>query len=235
MRDNQADSVRKKRPDKTREERETIVYIRVGEQGHLPLYATEGSSGCDLMAGEDLQLLPGQTCLLPLDLVMALQPDVEAQIRPRSGLSLRTSLRLPNTPGTIDSDYRSPVGVLLENTFSQADLPMLVLRNPALAEELCQPDRRMSLARYLESGSGTRPSGKDQDQLQAALVRLPDLAGQTVYLDERGNPYGTLYIRRGERIAQMVFSRWVKARFVRHEQPETVGQNRGGGFGSTGI
>jgi hypothetical protein len=87
----------------------TRVLIRVGPTGQLPLYATPGSAGCDLIAARDLVLLPGETSLMPLDLVMALEPGVEAQVRPRSGLSLRTSLRLPNTrePSTAITGHRS--------------------------------------------------------------------------------------------------------------------------------
>ena len=202
----------------------TRVLIRAGPTGQLPLYATPGSAGCDLIAAKDLVLLPGETSLMPLDLVIALEPGVEAQVRPRSGLSLRTSLRLPNTPGTIDSDYRAPVGVLVENTYSQADLPMQILRNPNLARELTQPGRQVSLAEYLKI------QGKS-----ANLEQLPDLANRILYLDEQGNPYGTLYFKAGDRIAQMVFSRCLRATFVHHDNPEEVGTDRGGGFGSTGF
>lgn len=220
----------------------TTVLIRVGPGGQQPLYATPGSAGCDLMAAQDLLLQPGETRLLPLDFVMALEPGVEAQIRPRSGLSLRTTLRLPNTPGTIDSDYRSPVGVLIENTFSQADLPLLILRQPDLAAELALPGRQIRLADYLRRNSKTAAPG-DQPVTAAMTMSaaetlensLPQLAGQIIYLDGQQNPYGTLYFKAGDRIAQMVFSRCLRADFVPCEQPETVGKDRGGGFGSTGI
>ena len=202
----------------------TRVLIRVGSTGQLPLYATPGSAGCDLIAARDLVLLPGETSLMPLDLVIPLEPGVEAQVRPRSGLSLRTSLRLPNTPGTIDSDYRAPVGLRLDLTYSQADLPMQILRNLNLPRALAQLGRQVSLAEYL------KVPGK-----AANLEQLPDLANQILYLDEQGNPYGTLYFKAGDRIAQMVFSRWLRAVFVHHEKPEEVGTDRGGGFGSTGI
>jgi dUTP pyrophosphatase len=215
---------------------ETTVLVRVGPDGQLPLYATAGSAGCDLIAAEDMVLRPGETRLLPLDFVMALEPGVEAQIRPRSGLSLRTSLRLPNAPGTVDSDYRAPVGVLIENTYTQADLPLQMIRNPELAGQLARPGRCLSLLAYLQNQAGNVAK---RDMIQQACqdlsCSLPELAGQLIYLDEQNNPFGTLYISRGDRIAQMVFSRCLKARFVPCERPEDVGTDRGGGFGSTGV
>ena len=223
----------------------TTVLIRVGTAGQQPLCATPGSAGCDLMAAQDLVLLPGETRLLPLDFVMALEPGVEAQIRPRSGLSLRTTLRLPNAPGTIDSDFRSPVCVLVENTFSQADLPLLICRQPDLAMELAEPGRQIRLADYLRQRN-TADAQSDHPETKATAVpaaaaatllenSLPQLAGQILYLDAQQNPYGTLYFKAGDRIAQMVFSRCLRADFVPCEQPETVGKDRGGGFGSTGL
>ncbi len=203
---------------------ETVVYIRLGPQGQQPLYATAGSAGCDLFAAADLSLLPGESRVMPLDFTLALEPGVEAQIRPRSGLSLKTSLRIPNSPGTVDSDYRSPVGVLLQNTFSLADLPLLLIRKPDLAKALAQPGRQTSLLAYLK---------KHQPTLE--IDQLAGLGDQVLYLDEQGWPYGTLHLKEGERIAQMVLVRVLRASFLPHERPEEIGQDRGGGFGSTGL
>lgn len=209
-------------PDKTQ------IFIRVGPKGQVPAYATEGSAGCDLFASEAMVLRPGETRVLPLDLVMAIEPGVEAQVRPRSGLSLKTALRLPNSPGTIDSDYRSGVGVVIQNSFSQAMLAEQVLLRPQLALELAETCIRTTLAGWL-SGTG------HESEAASLLSTLPELAGQTVYLDQQGNPYGTIYIQPGDRIAQMVFGRCLQAEFTQHEQPETIGTDRGGGFGSTGM
>ena len=85
----------------------------------LPAYETAGSAGMDLRAaiGEDevLTLAPGARALVPTGLKIALEPGYEAQVRPRSGLALKHGITTLNSPGTIDSDYRGEVGVILIN------------------------------------------------------------------------------------------------------------------------
>lgn len=212
---------------------QTRVHLRLGKSGSQPVYATAGSAGCDLIAAVPLVLRPGECRVLPLDLVMAIEPGVEAQIRPRSGLSLRMELRVPNSPGTIDSDYRQEVGVILQNTFSLSHLAEQILISPQLAIDLAARCRRVPLADYLRQGDQTA----DGAAARAAAVlenQLPEIGRQMIYLDEQGNPWGTLYIRPGDRIAQMVFARYLQGCFIEHPEPENIGQNRGGGFGSTG-
>lgn len=99
-----------------------IRVLRVGGRGEplpLPAYATEGSAGLDLRADEDLRLAPGQRALVPTGLALELPPGFEAQLRPRSGLALRHGIGMVNAPGTIDSDYRGEIGVLLVNHGSE--------------------------------------------------------------------------------------------------------------------
>ena len=85
----------------------------------LPAYETGGSAGMDLRAAvaEDapLTLAPGARALVPTGLKIALEPGFEAQVRPRSGLALKQGITCLNSPGTIDSDYRGEVGVILIN------------------------------------------------------------------------------------------------------------------------
>ena len=88
------------------------VYIKVEGYGRIPEYASENAAGCDLYATEDMAIRPGETKIMPMDFIVAFPPEIEAQIRPRSGLSLKTDLRIPNGPGTIDSDYRDKVGII---------------------------------------------------------------------------------------------------------------------------
>ena len=81
----------------------------------LPAYATQGSAGVDLRASEPCVIPPGGRALIPTGLRIALPEGYEAQVRPRSGLALKHGVTLLNSPGTIDSDYRGEVGVILIN------------------------------------------------------------------------------------------------------------------------
>ncbi|MEM6409103.1 MAG: dUTP diphosphatase [Pseudomonadota bacterium] len=97
-----------------------IVWVDGADQSlGLPAYETKGAAGADLRANfEDrgaVELAPGARALIPTGLRLAIPEGFEAQIRPRSGLALKHGISLPNTPGTIDSDYRGPLGVILIN------------------------------------------------------------------------------------------------------------------------
>ena len=83
----------------------------------LPSYATSGSAGMDLIAAieNDLILLPSETKLVPTGLIIELPVGFEAQIRPRSGLAIKNQIGLMNSPGTIDSDYRGEIKVIITN------------------------------------------------------------------------------------------------------------------------
>ena len=86
-----------------------------GEGLDLPSYATAGSAGMDLRAAEDCTLQPMERRAVPTGLRVIIPTDWEGQVRPRSGLALRQGLSIPNAPGTIDSDYRGELKVLLIN------------------------------------------------------------------------------------------------------------------------
>ena len=84
----------------------------------LPRYETDGAAGADLRANlpdGSVSLAPGARALISTGLRLAIPPGYEGQLRPRSGLALRHGIMLPNAPGTIDSDYRGPLGVILWN------------------------------------------------------------------------------------------------------------------------
>ncbi len=93
-------------------------------QNELPSYATEGSAGMDLRANleEPVVLQPMSRAVIPTGLKIELPLGVEAQVRPRSGLSLKRGLTVVNAPGTIDSDYRGYVGVLMINLSKEAQV-----------------------------------------------------------------------------------------------------------------
>ena len=101
----------------------------------LPAYETAGSAGMDLRAAvaddQPLTLAPGTRALVPTGLRIALEPGYEAQVRPRSGLALKHGITCLNTPGTVDSDYRGEVGVILANLGSE---PFVVRRGDRIAQ-----------------------------------------------------------------------------------------------------
>ncbi|NLL36010.1 MAG: dUTP diphosphatase [Fretibacterium sp.] len=95
----------------------TVTVARSGRTEDLPLpsYATSGSVGMDLRASAALAIPPGGRALVPTGLKLSIPEGYEAQIRGRSGLALKHGIMVPNAPGTIDSDYRGEVGVILAN------------------------------------------------------------------------------------------------------------------------
>jgi dUTP pyrophosphatase len=102
----------------------------------LPSPASPGSAGYDLraaVAGE-LVLRPGERALVPTGLVLEIPPGYEGQVRPRSGLALRHGIGVLNAPGTIDSDYRGEVGVILVNLGELGEAPFVVRRGDRIAQ-----------------------------------------------------------------------------------------------------
>jgi dUTP pyrophosphatase len=97
--------------------RVAIERLPDGEGLPLPAYQTEGASGLDLRAavGEPVVLAPGEVRLIPAGFRIAVPPGYEAQVRARSGLALMAGIAVLNAPGTIDADYRGPVGIILAN------------------------------------------------------------------------------------------------------------------------
>ncbi len=81
----------------------------------LPAYATDGAAGMDVVSAEDLELAPGARHAVSTGFALAIPPGFEIQVRPRSGLALKSGITVPNTPGTIDSDYRGELKVILIN------------------------------------------------------------------------------------------------------------------------
>ncbi len=141
------------------------VYVEICREGvELPAYARQGDAGMDVRAAVDMTIEPQKTAVVPTGLKVAIPEGYEIQVRPRSGLSLKTSLRIPNSPGTIDSGYRNEVGVIVWNASN--DTP--------------------------------------------------------------------LEIKAGDRIAQFVLQKVPVINFVPVDDVSSIGEDRGGGFGSTG-
>ncbi len=93
-----------------------VDIVKCRDEAQLPTYARRGDSGMDVTAAVEVTLAPGETKLVPLGIKVAIPAGYELQIRPRSGLSLRTRLRIPNSPATIDSGYRDELAVIVHNS-----------------------------------------------------------------------------------------------------------------------
>ena len=110
----------------------------------LPAYKTEGASGMDLMAflKEPINLKPNSSCLVPTGLTVAFSSDFEIQIRPRSGLAAKNNISVLNTPGTIDSDYRGEIKVIL---FNHGKNDFLINNKDRIAQMILTPVIKMDL------------------------------------------------------------------------------------------
>ncbi|MCC2095724.1 MAG: dUTP diphosphatase [Hyphomicrobiales bacterium] len=112
----------------------------------LPAYQSDGAAGFDLLAAipehEPIILEPFARCLIPTGLALEIPPGFEAQVRPRSGLALKNGVTVLNTPGTIDSDYRGEIGVILINLGSS---PFEVTRGSRIAQMVLAPVTRAEL------------------------------------------------------------------------------------------
>jgi dUTP pyrophosphatase len=98
-----------------------VLIKKLDQSVKLPIYKTTGASGMDLMAfiKQPIKLAPNSSCLVPTGLSVAFSEDYEVQIRPRSGLAAKHSITVLNTPGTIDSDYRGEIKIILFNHGSE--------------------------------------------------------------------------------------------------------------------
>jgi len=118
--------------------RVAITRLQGSEDLPLPGYMTEHAAGMDLVAAveRDLVLSPGQRALVPTGVAIALPEGFEAQIRPRSGLAIKSGVTLLNTPGTIDADYRGEIRVILINHGSE---DFVVRRGDRIAQMIVAP------------------------------------------------------------------------------------------------
>lgn len=138
---------------------EILVRVEPGcEDLPLPEYQTEHAAGMDLRAAvEDMLVIePGQRALIPTGIYIALPPGFEAQVRPRSGLALKHGVILPNSPGTIDADYRGMVQVILMNLGNE---PFVVRRGDRIAQLVVSRVTRAHLRVVDELPPSKRDSG----------------------------------------------------------------------------
>lgn len=127
-----------------------------GEGLALPDYATAGAAGMDVLAAEDVTLAPGVRHAVATGLALAIPPGYEIQVRPRSGLALKHGISVPNTPGTIDSDYRGELKVILINHGAEA---FAIARGDRVAQLVLAPVVRVSWEEAAELDETGRGSG----------------------------------------------------------------------------
>lgn len=138
---------------------EVPVMIKVlphGEGLDLPAYATDGAAGMDVVSAEDVTLAPGERQAVATGLCVAIPSGFEIQVRPRSGLALKHGISVPNAPGTIDSDYRGELKVILVNLGTEA---FSVLRGDRVAQLVVAPVVRASWLKVDELDDTTRGEG----------------------------------------------------------------------------
>jgi dUTP pyrophosphatase len=140
----------------------TVPFVRLPHAADLdpPAYATAGAAGLDLRAalgeGEVLVLAPGERAAVPTGIALALPEGYEGQVRPRSGLALRQGVTCLNSPGTIDSDYRGEVTVILIN---HGQAPVAIRRGERIAQLVIQACMRAALKEVRELAPSVRGAG----------------------------------------------------------------------------
>ena len=115
-----------------------VLVKKLSPKVQLPSYKTEGSSGMDLMAFIEgsIKIAPNKSALIPTGISVAISDDFEIQIRPRSGLAVKSNISVLNTPGTIDSDYRGEIKVIL---FNHGSKEFVVKNNDRIAQMILVP------------------------------------------------------------------------------------------------
>ena len=127
-----------------------------GERLPFPAYATEGAAGLDIVTAQDLTLKPGERMAVPTGFAIEIPPGYEVQVRPRSGLALKHGITCLNTPGTIDSDYRGEVKVILANLGQEI---FSVGRGERIAQLVPAPVLRATFEEVSQLSESERGSG----------------------------------------------------------------------------
>jgi dUTP pyrophosphatase len=127
----------------------TVLRLADGAGLPLPAYMSAGAAGADVVAALDapIVLAPGARALIPTGFALEVPPGWEVQVRPRSGLALKHGVTILNAPGTIDADYRGPVGILLANLGTE---PFTIARGDRIAQLIVAPVAR---ARFAEAAA----------------------------------------------------------------------------------
>ena len=135
-----------------------VLVKKLNSSAKLPSYKTNGASGMDLMAciNEPIDLKPGESFLVPTGLSVAFPEEYEIQIRPRSGLAAKNSISILNTPGTIDSDYRGEIKIIL---FNHGNDNFIIKNNDRVAQMVLTPIIKIELEEVNELPESIRGMG----------------------------------------------------------------------------
>jgi len=135
-----------------------VLVKKLNPKVELPKYKTEGASGMDLMAfiNEPITVKSQSSCLIPTGISVAFSEDYEIQIRPRSGLAAKNNVSVLNTPGTIDSDYRGEIKVIL---FNHGDKDFIINHQDRIAQMVLTPILKMELEEVDQLPDSMRGSG----------------------------------------------------------------------------
>ena len=135
-----------------------VLIKKLNPSVQLPSYKTNGASGMDLMAfiEKPISLEPGKSCLVPTGLSVAFPEEYEIQIRPRSGLAAKKNISVLNTPGTIDSDYRGELKIIL---FNHSSKNFIINNNDRVAQMVLAPIIKMELEETDELPESIRGKG----------------------------------------------------------------------------
>jgi dUTP pyrophosphatase len=135
-----------------------VLVKKLNSLAKLPSYKTDGASGMDLMAciEKPINLEPGKSCLIPTGLSVAFSEKYEIQIRPRSGLAAKNNISVLNTPGTIDSDYRGELKIIL---FNHSNENFIINNNDRVAQMVLTPIVKMELEEINELPNSNRGDG----------------------------------------------------------------------------
>ena len=135
-----------------------VLIKKLSPNVQLPIYKTNGASGMDLMAfvEKPINLKPGKSCLVPTGLSVAFPKEYEIQIRPRSGLAAKNNISVLNTPGTIDSDYRGEIKIIL---FNHGNKNFMINNKDRIAQMVLTPIIKMELEETNELPESIRGEG----------------------------------------------------------------------------
>ena len=135
-----------------------VLIKKLNPKVNVPSYKTKGASGMDLMAclEKQIDLEPGKSCLVPTGLSVAFPEKYEIQIRPRSGLAANNNISVLNTPGTIDSDYRGEIQIIL---FNHSNKNFVINNNDRVAQMILTPIIKMELEETNELPKSIRGDG----------------------------------------------------------------------------